>query len=39
MNSGKRESNALVNHLVLENNSWKRELILDNDEGTQVILI
>ncbi len=37
--SGKRERNTLVIYLFLANNSWKRELIRDTDEGPQGILI
>ena len=37
--SGKRERNTLVTYPRLVDNDWKRSLIHDIDEGTQVILI
>ena len=37
--SGKRERNTLVTYPRLVDNGWKRPLIHDIDEGTQVILI
>lgn len=39
LESGKRESNALVTYPGLANNSWKRELIRDIDGGSQDIPI
>lgn len=38
MESGKRESNALITYPVLVNNAWKRALIHDIDESLKTFI-